>query len=223
MEAFSAGFENLAGSLPEGEDQIAEWKFDFANKNEGLLTASKVQYVIKVYNLKKLGYEWDGKMRVLNQILSRDWLQNQIRVIGGAYGAFCGFSPSGDVFFASYRDPNLKETLENYDATPGFLHDFEADKKAMTRFLIGTISGMDRPLTASQKGDIAIQRYFEKTTIEDIKDERSAVLSTTVQDIKDFEKLVQDILKQNAFCVYGNEQKIKENKDLFLEMVIISK
>ncbi|MCK4699563.1 MAG: hypothetical protein KAT38_04500, partial [Bacteroidales bacterium] len=127
MEAFSAGFENLAGSLPGGEDQIAEWKFDFANKNEGLLTASKVQYVIKGYNFKKLGYEWDGKMRVLNQILSRDWLQNQIRVIGGAYGGFCGFSPSGDVFFASYRDPNLKETLDNYDATPRFLHDFEAD------------------------------------------------------------------------------------------------
>ena len=162
-------------------------------------------------------------MRVLNQILSTDWLQNQIRVIGGAYGGFCGFSPSGDVFFASYRDPNLKETLENYDATPGFLHDFEADEKAMTRFLIGTISGMDRPMTASQKGDVAIQRFFEKTLIEDIKNERAAVLSTTVQDIKDFEKIVQDILKQDAYCVYGNEQKIKENKELFHEMVNISK
>ncbi len=223
MEAFSAGFEKLAGSLPEGQDQTAEWKFDFANKNEGLLTTSKVQYVIKGYNFKKLGYEWNGKMRVLNQILSTDWLQNQIRVIGGAYGGFCGFSPSGDVFFASYRDPNLKKTLENYDATPEFLHAFEAGEKAMTRFLIGTISGMDRPMTASQKGDIAIRRYFEKTTLDDMKNERSAVLSTTVQDIKDFEKLVQDILKQDAFCVYGNEQKIKENKDLFREMINISK
>lgn len=223
MEAFSVGFEKLAGTLPEGQDQIAEWKFDFANKNEGLLTTSKVQYVIKGYNFKKLGYEWDGKMRVLNQILSTDWLQNQIRVIGGAYGGFCGFSPSGDVFFASYRDPNLKETLENYDATPRFLHDFEAGEKAMTRFLIGTISGMDQPMTASQKGDIAIRRYFEKTTLDDMKNERSAVLSTTVQNIKDFEKLVQDILKQDAFCVYGNEQKIKENKDLFREMVNILK
>jgi len=223
MEAYAAGFEKLAGSLPEGQDEITEWKFDFTNKNEGLLTASKVQYVIKGYNFKKLGYEWDGKMRVLNQILSTDWLQNQIRVIGGAYGGFCGFSPSGDVFFASYRDPNLKETLDNYDATPGFLQNFEADEKEMTRFLIGTISGMDRPMTASQKGDVAIQRYFEKTTIEDIKNDRSAVLSTTMQDIKDFEKVVQDILKQDAYCVYGNEQKIKENKDLFHEMVNISK
>jgi len=223
MEAYAAAFEKLAGSLPEGQDEITEWKFDFTNKNEGLLTASKVQYVIKGYNFKKLGYEWDGKMRVLNQILSTDWLQNQIRVIGGAYGGFCGFSPSGDVFFASYRDPNLKETLDNYDATPGFLQNFEADEKEMTRFLIGTISGMDRPMTASQKGDVAIQRYFEKTTIEDIKNDRSAVLSTTMQDIKDFEKVVQDILKQDAYCVYGNEQKIKENKDLFHEMVNISK
>ncbi|MCK4700740.1 MAG: hypothetical protein KAT38_10410, partial [Bacteroidales bacterium] len=79
MEVYTAGFKNLAGSLPEGDGQIKEWKFDFTNKNEGLLTVSKVQYVIKGYNFKKLGYEWDGKMRVLNQILSTDWLQNQIR------------------------------------------------------------------------------------------------------------------------------------------------
>jgi len=208
MEAYTAGFEKFAGSLPEGQDHITEWKFDFTNKNEGLLTASKVQYVIKGYNFKKLGYEWDGKMRVLNQILSTDWLQNQIRVIGGAYGGFCGFSPSGDVFFASYRDPNLKETLDNYDATPGFLHDFEANEKTLTRFLIGTISGMDRPLTASQKGDVAIRRYFEKTTIEDVKKERSEVLSTTVQDIKDFEKIVQDILKQRIVPRNGQYFKI---------------
>lgn len=222
LEAYSSGFNQLSGSLPEGTGELNEWKFDFSGKNEGLLTASKVQYVIKGYNYKKLGYEWDGKMRVLNQVLSRDWLQNQIRVIGGAYGGFCGFSPSGDVFFASYRDPNLEETLENYNATPEFLHNFEADNNEMTRFLIGTIAGMDRPLTASQKGDIATQRYFEKITIEDVKNERSAVLSTTEQDIKDFEKLVQDILEQDHYCVYGNEQKLRENKDLFKELISIS-
>ena len=82
---------------------------------------------------------------------------------------------------------------------------------------------MDRPLTPSQKGNLAVRRYFEKTSQEDIQKERNAVLSTTDEDIKNFEKLVSDILAQDAFCVYGNEDKIQSNKELFKELVKLSR
>lgn len=213
----------LVSSLPEGDGNLNEWKFESELKNEGLMSASKVQYVTKGYDFKKLGYDWNGKIRVLNQILSRDYLQTQIRVVGGAYGGFAGFSPSGTVYFGSYRDPNLKETLENYDATPEFIRNFEATEEEMTRFIIGTISNMDYPTVASQRGAIAYGRYFRNFTIEDLKEERNAVLTTTVEDIKGMEKMVADILNQNAICVYGNEDKIKENKDLFNEIMKVTK
>lgn len=205
----------LTSTLPEGDGNINEWKFELTPKNEGLMSASKVQYVIKGYNFKKLGYEWDGKMRVLNQIISREWLQNRVRVMGGAYGGFAGFYNSGEAFFASYRDPNLLKTLENYDATPQFLNEFDADDNEMTRFIIGTIARMDRPNTASQRGRIAFGRYFRNTTLEELQTERAAVLGTKLEDIKNFESMIKDILGQNAICVYGNEDKIKENKALF--------
>ncbi len=221
--AYTEALQILVSSLPEGDGQINEWKFDLTKKNEGLMSASKVQYVIKGYNFKKLGYEWNGKMRVLNQILSREWIRNQVRVIGGAYGGFTGFSQSGDVFFGSYRDPNLKETLENYDASPKFLNEFETTETEMTRFIIGTISRMDRPTTASQRGTIAYGRYFRKTTIEELKAERNAVLTTNAADIKSFEQMVTDILAQDAICVYGNTDKIKENKELFDEIFNVTK
>lgn len=220
---YTEALQILASSLPEGDGQINEWKFDLTKKNEGLMSASKVQYVIKGYNFKKLGYEWNGKIRVLNQILSREWIRNQVRVIGGAYGGFTGFSQSGDVFFGSYRDPNLKETLENYDASPKFLNEFEATETEMTRFIIGTISRMDRPTTASQRGTITYGRYFRKTTIEELKAERNAVLTTNATDIKSFEQMVTDILAQDAICVYGNTDKIKENEELFDEIFNVTK
>lgn len=220
---FSEGLQNLISSLPEGDGQINKWKFEFSKKNEGLMAASKVQYVIKGYDYKKLGYEWNGNMRVLNQILSREYLQTQVRVIGGAYGGFAGFSASGNSYFASYRDPNLKETLDNYDATPEFIKTFDADSNAMTRFIIGTIAGMDRPTTASQRGSIAISRYFSKTTLEELQTERAQVLSTTPEDIKSYEKMVTDILAQNAICVYGNSEKIEANKSLFKKTFNVTK
>ncbi len=213
--SYEEGMDKLTAQLPEGNGELQNWEFDFSKKNEGLKSASKVQYVVKGYDFKKLGYDYSGKMRVLNQVLSTDWLQNQVRVIGGAYGGFAGISPSGNVYFASYRDPNLKETIENYDNTPGYLETFEADDKEMTRYIIGTISRMDRPMTPSQEGNLAVQYYFEKTTPEELKAEREAVLSTTADDIKGMKKMVADVLDQDAICVYGNDEKVDDNADLF--------
>ena len=216
-------FKTFITTLPEGDGNLNEWTFDHSIKNEGLMSASKVQYVTKGYDFKQLGYDWNGKIRVLNQILSREYLQTQIRVIGGAYGGFAGFSQSGSVYFGSYRDPNLKESLDNYDATPEFLNSFEATEDEMTRFIIGTISRMDQPTTASQRGAIAYNRYFQKVTPEELKAERADVLNTTVEDIKGMEKMVSDILAQNAICVYGNEDKVKANKTLFKEIMKVTK
>ncbi len=219
---YSAGLESFVAAVKEAPLEWQEWNFDYEKKNEGLESASKVQYVVKGYDFKKLGYEYDGKMRVLNQVLSTDWLQNQVRVIGGAYGGFAGISQSGTVYFASYRDPNLKETIDTYDKTPGYLDEFEADDNTMTRYIIGTISRMDGPKTASQKGNLAIEYYFEKTTPEQLKAEREAVLATTADDIKGMKKLVEDVLAQDAICVYGNEEKVKENAGLFGSVVSLT-
>ena len=169
--------------------------------------------------MKKLGYEWDGKMRVLNQILSREFIVIQVRVIGGAYGGWTVFSPSGHVYWGSYRDPNLGKTLENYNASPGFLEEFTADETAMTRFIIGTIARLDRPMTPSQQGNLAFRRHLEGTTKDYVQTERDAVLSTTPEDIKNYKKMVTDLLDQNTYCVYGNEEKIKSEEKLFKKLV----
>ncbi len=215
--------EGFVKTLPSKKPEYEKWVFNPEKKNEGLLSASKVQYVLKGYDIKKLGYEWNGKIRVLNQILSREFIVKQVRVIGGAYGGWTVFSPTGHVYFGSYRDPNLGKTLENYDASPGFLDGFTADEKTMTRFIIGTISRLDRPLTPSQQGNLAFRRYLENTTKSYIQEERDAVLATTPEDIKSYKKMVSDILEQNVYCVYGNEEKISSQKDLFKRLVKLSK
>ncbi len=195
------------------------WKFDFETKNEGLIAASKVQYVVKGYDFKKLGHKWNGKIEVLNQILSRDYLYNNIRVIGGAYGGWCNFSADGDAYFASYRDPNLKNTLKIYQETPNFLENFNADQKEMTRYIIGTISGIDQPKTPSQQGNASVKFYFENINQEDLQRERNEVLNTSLDDIRNMKKFVEDVLAQDAFCVYGNEEILQKNKDIFHNLI----
>ncbi len=222
VPAFSEHLLPFVHRLGKQPIDYQTWTFEFVKKNEGLLSASKVQYVLQGYDFRKLGYEWNGKMHVLNQILSRDYLQNTIRVIGGAYGGFSSFSENGQVYFASYRDPNLKETLDNYQAATNFLSTFEVDEEAMSRFIIGTVARMDRPLTPSEKGNVAVRYHFEGVTREKLQTDRDAVLATTPEDIRAMHNLVEEILKQQAYCVYGSEEKIKEQKDLFGELVELS-
>jgi Zn-dependent M16 (insulinase) family peptidase len=211
-------FSSLFPSSSKSSEKVVEhpdWSISSDRKNEGFLTSSKVQYVIEGYDFKKLGYKWTGKLRVLSQILSTDYLQTQLRVVGGAYGGWSSFSASGLVLLGSYRDPNLKKTLDNYNGIPEYLNKFDVDENTMTRYIIGTVAQIDRPTTPSQRGDIATRYYFQETTPKDEQQLRDEVLSTSQQDIRSMKKLMEDVLAKKTFCVYGNEDKISAEKDVF--------
>ncbi|MBN2480279.1 MAG: insulinase family protein [Bacteroidales bacterium] len=220
---YAPAFESFFSAFTDKPVRLNHWKLDPIAGNEGFLTASKVQYVIKGYDYRKLGLDWNGKWNVLNQILSTGWLQTQIRVIGGAYGGFSGFNRNGTIYFASYRDPNLKETLDNFDETVDYLREFQADLTDMTRFIIGTIARMDRPLTPEAKGNLAFRRYLEGVRQEEIQNDRNAILSASSEDIRNMTDAVTKILDQDVWCVYGNEEKLKENRTLFRELLTIQK
>jgi presequence protease len=222
LPGFLSGLASSLANMPESYRILNPWKFEFRKVNEAILSASQVQYVVKSHDFKKLGFEWNGRLSVLNQIISTDWLQNQVRVMGGAYGGFCGFSPGGNVYFASYRDPNLLETIEAFDSTPAYLERFSAGEQEMTRYIIGTIAGLDQPKTPSQKGSAAMHYFFEQTTAGMLNKERADILATTAGDIRNLAPLVSAVISQNNYCVYGNEGKIAENARLFDHLIRIS-
>ena len=218
---FANGLDFLARKLPHGDQEAQPWSFSLGNQNEGLMAASNVQYVVKGFNYKTLGYSWDARMRVLNQVLSTDWLQTRIRVIGGAYGGFSSIAPGGNFTFNSYRDPNLGSTIENFDHTPDYLATFDADQQSMNRYIIGTISEMDSPLTPSQRGDQAVSMFLSQRTLEEVQHDRDKVLSTTPADIREFSQMVVAVLSQNALCVYGNADRLTTDQLLFTTLVKI--
>lgn len=223
-------YTSFVSELPKvinvlGDAKLADAKYDFdlSKNNEGLLTSSDVQYVAKGYNFIKKGYSYSGKMLVLKTIASLDYLWNRVRVQGGAYGGFANIARSGNIVFVSYRDPNVKETLTAYDGICDYIQNFEASDREMTKYIIGTISELDSPLTPSMKGERATAYYIRGITEEQRQKEREEVLSTNDDDIKSFKTLLSDIIKEDYFCVLGNETKLKDNKDIFTNLVNVFK
>lgn len=114
---------NLASGLPdEASLQKIEpdWKISKPADNEGFKTAGKVQYVARAGKFSDRGVNYSGIFKVVKTILSYDYLWNEVRVKGGAYGVMCLFAEEGIGYLVSYRDPNLSETNDVFCSVPVF-------------------------------------------------------------------------------------------------------
>ena len=188
-------------------------------KNEGFMTASQVQYVATAGNFREKGLEYTGALSVLRVIFSYDYLWINVRVKGGAYGSMCSFARSGNSFLTSYRDPNLMETYEIYKNAPEYVRNFDADERDMTKYIIGAIGNIDKPLTPSAQGSFSFISYLIGVDDEMLQRERDEVLTCDVDTIRNLAPYVEAISESGIICAIGGESKIEANKDSFKKIV----
>ena len=196
----------------------APYTWEIAPKNEGLMTQSRVQYVAKGANFIKLGYEYTGVLRVLETLLRYDYFWTRIRVQGGAYGAMTQFNRNGFMIFSSYRDPNLAETFTVLDETADYVRAFDVSDREMDKFIIGTMSSVDTPLTPQMKGDIAATFHLRNITWEDRQRAREEILTAQQEDVRALAPMIEAAMRENVCCVLGGEEKIRANAALFDEI-----
>ncbi len=154
----------------------------------------------------------------MRTIMSYDYLWFNVRVKGGAYGCMTLLKKNGDACFVSYRDPNLKKTVETYEGAVEYLKQFAADEREMTKYVIGTMSELDTPLTPSLKGARSLTAYLSGYGDEEIQKERDEVLKVTVDDIRALADHIKAMLDGDNICVVGNEEEIRNNDTLFMNM-----
>ncbi len=215
---FSEPFENFTAQLNVRDDQDVVRHLVPVRKNEGYMCPAGVQYVAQAGNFRHAGLEYTGALRVLRTIMSYDYLWINLRVKGGAYGCMANFSRSGCSYLVSYRDPHLKRTLETYQGIPDYLRAFNVDEREMTKYIIGTISEMDTPLTPSAKGSRSMTAYLTHVTEETLKRERGQVLDATCEDIQALAPYVEAVLSMNCVCVVGNAGKCREDGEGLLKL-----
>lgn len=178
---------------------------------EGIMTPSAVQYVARAGHISA----YTGAYRILKVILSYEYLWTQIRVKGGAYGCMSGFGIYGDSYLVSYRDPNLGQTNEVFEKTADYVEQFDAGERDMTKYIIGTISEMDTPLTPAAEGTRSMSAWLTRTTEEDLQKIRDEVLDASPADIRALAGGIRELLAEGSFCAIGNENRIEKEKKLF--------
>lgn len=210
--------EEFIATLPEGTPKGEPIGATLGKKNEGFTDASAIQYVSRTGSYAKHGYKYSGYLSVLKMILSYDYLWTNVRVKGGAYGCSNTFYRTGEVLLASYRDPNLRKTNEVYEGIPAYLRQFTADEREMTKYIIGTLGGIDTPMNPEAKGYRSLTAYLKDISEEEIQRERDEILSATEEDIRGLADMMEAVLSDENFCVIGNENTIRNEADMFMEI-----
>ena len=210
--------QRFVQALPKGTKAGEMPDYILGQRNEGFTDASAIQYVSRSGNFVKHGFQYTGALNILKMILSYDYLWNNVRVKGGAYGCGSSFLRTGDTYFASFRDPNLGKTNEVYEKMPEYIRNFHADEREMTKYIIGTLGAMDAPLYPEGKGQRAITAYMKKLSLEELQAERDEILGATDADIRALADMVQAVLSDGNLCVIGNENNIQKEKELFMNI-----
>lgn len=199
-------------TLPLGEPLLARWTLnasDLPPANEGLTFPAQVNYVAKGADLYRLGYRLHGSQVVITRLLGTTWLWDRIRVQGGAYGGFASFDrQSGAFTYLSYRDPNLLESIANYDQTGAFLRDLDLPQEELDRAIIGAIQQEDTYLLPDARGYTSMVRYLAGETDETRQAIREGILTTTLNDFKAFADVLDHVARLGSVVVLGSADKI---------------
>jgi Zn-dependent M16 (insulinase) family peptidase len=192
-----------------------DWQIPLEPVKEGIKSGAQVQYVVQGYNFRRNGVPYHGSYKVIENLLSNDYLWNQIRVQGGAYGANSEIERNGNLFFLSYRDPHLKETFDVFKKASDYLENYQCSQRAINSSIIGTVSSLDFPLTPSQKGERATNYTLSGITKDFLDQEREQIFHTTTKEIHNFAFVVKACMNSTCYCVLGNESKIETENYLF--------
>lgn len=209
-EKLQTAFEDLSSDPLGLPAEIKPGK----KQNEAYVTAQDVNYVGAGANSDGI-LEYNGSAHVLSTAFRYDYLWNEIRVKGGAYGALYSHKQNGTFALGSYRDPNIQKTLDVYKKAPEYVKNLDLSEAELTKYVIGSMSPLEQPKSANSKGLTAFARLNTGITREDIVQLKEEILATDSNKLSELHEAYAKLLDESTVVVIGNKTQIENEKDLF--------
>lgn len=196
-----AGDLGLSAGAPLGQDAL---RIPVPRmKREAFVIPSDVAYVARGFDARGFG-AYHGVWEVASNALSLDYLWNEVRVKGGAYG--CGFrrAPMGYARFYSFRDPRIDETLARYAAAGEWLAGFEPSTDEMEGYIVSTVASHDAPAKPRAIARRQDAGYFSGQPADFRERVRSQMLAATPEALRSLAPALTAVGASPAVCVFGS-------------------
>ena len=178
-----------------------------ASEGEGFTIPSEVAYAGVASRLPK-GLAYHGSQVVAARVLTLDYLWNEIRVLGGAYGMGLVVRPDGDVQYSTYRDPNPSRSLGKIAEAGAALNTFCASDEAFDKYVVSAIGKTEPYLSPRLEAQRASDLFLSGRTPDDLARLRQEILSTTKDDLRRFAATLTDLAKTSQTCVVGGKKPL---------------
>lgn len=196
-------------AAPTPAEYVSGLPFDL-----GCRIPALVGFAVQGCNLSAIGEEYDGSLAVAANILSLDYFWNKVRVQGGAYGTGFRIGMGGSMFTYSYRDPDLKTTIDVNKTAAAFLRDYCKNNGEIDKYIISSIAATEPLLSPQAKGAIADRDYFCGYTYEEVKAQREQILACDHKKLMHAADVIDKFAGKGSLCVFGSDEKLKEFDDL---------
>ena len=180
-------------------------------KNEAICTPANVCFVAIGSGLCQ-DESPEGTWQVASRALTLDYLWNEVRVKGGAYG--CGFRrfTSGQRVFWSYRDPNTAATLARFEGAAPWLASWNPSESALEGYIVSTVAGHDAPVKPRALARRQDTAFFSDRDPDARHAQRAQMLATTVEALHALAPSLEDAARAHATCVFGSRDLIEQGK-----------
>ena len=212
-EFINGKFNNLSGKQEE-----VEIEFTPRSYKEAILSNANVNYISKTANVKEFGKDFDGKLMVATSILSNPYLYELIRAKGGAYGAGITANRTGLLSTYSYRDPNILKTIDSFDSIGELTKNIDLTDRDFENQQISSMGTILRPKSPSTLADQDYARYKKENPINP-EDILADIKSASIKDIKSYADLFEKSMQKDNLVVFGNRDKLNDNKEFFGELI----
>ncbi len=181
--------ENANLSLPSGWDSAAIIT-PLQDANHFMLSG----------NLSDTSYAYSGKMNIIGGVLSAKYILPEMRGKYGAYGASVAIDQTGmTCAVAGLSDIDL--ALDIWQGMGDYLRNLAMTQKELDAIIVKTVTEFDNYYNDSDYGGILA---LSGKTAADIQRVRAEMLSTTVEDIRGYADLVDELAAQgHVFAVLG--------------------
>lgn len=196
----------LFDKLPQGEaceKTSMEFKLDISENNCIEIPSATA------YSGAVLGGQIEDKAAwsVLSSMITYEYLWNEVRVKGGAYGCGCNVNNMKEACFHSYCDPSPEKSFGTFKNTADFIREYCTENTDISQYIISSIASGEPIVSDGEYVAAADGMYFRGITQDTRRKLRGEVLEMTSERLC---AAAEEFDKKMYFCVVSSKDTIDE-------------